>query len=149
MGPNAQSENIRAGRRSRESAGLKVAGKRGNSRGDKRPYRTNADARGRESRLDRKDHTTEDTGIKPDLVPEWGERRKCSEKLSELRRKLYQKAKREPSVSVQVRSWLLVHACGEICGSAGCGKSARPVRRGRGSWTQQVRPLYSTGFLYR
>ena len=104
--------------------------------------------RSKESRLSRQDCTTEELGWKPDEVPEWGRRRKCPRKLSELRRKLYQKAKREPSVSVQVRSWLLVHACGEICGSAGCGKSARPVRRGRGSWTQQVRPLYSTGNFF-
>jgi RNA-directed DNA polymerase len=46
--------------------------------------------------LGQKDHTTEDTGLKPDLVPEWGERRKCPEKLSFLRQKLYQKAKQEP-----------------------------------------------------
>ena len=96
MGPNAQSEDIRSGRRSRESAGLKVAVKRGNFRGAKRPYRTHADARGRESRLGRKDHTTEDADLKPDLVPEWGERRRCPEKLSLLRQKLYQKAEREP-----------------------------------------------------
>jgi RNA-directed DNA polymerase len=46
--------------------------------------------------LGRKDQTTEDADLKPDLVPEWGERRKCPEKLSLLRQKLYQKAKREP-----------------------------------------------------
>jgi len=34
--------------------------------------------------------------MKPDLVPEWGERRGLPEKVSGLRRKLYQKAKREP-----------------------------------------------------
>ena len=96
MGPNAQSEDIRAGRRGRESAGLKVAGKRGNACGAKRPYRMHADARRRENRLGRKDHTTEDADLKPDFVPEWGERRKCPEKLSLLRQKLYQKAEREP-----------------------------------------------------
>lgn len=32
----------------------------------------------------------------PDLVPEWGERRTLPEKVSLLRRKLYQKAKQEP-----------------------------------------------------
>jgi len=46
--------------------------------------------------LSRKDTTTEDADLRPDLVPEWGERRKCPEKLSLLRQKLYQKAKREP-----------------------------------------------------
>lgn len=40
--------------------------------------------------------TTEDPGANPDLVPEWGERRPLPEKLSSLRRKLYQKAKQEP-----------------------------------------------------
>ena len=97
MGSNAWSEDIRTGRRGRESAGLIVAGKRGNSRGAKRPYRTHAEARRGESRLGRKDPTTEDTELNPDFVPEWGERRKCPEKLSLLRRKLYQKAKREPN----------------------------------------------------
>ncbi len=96
LGPNAQTEDIRAGRRGRESAGLIVAGKRGNARGAKRPYRTHAEARRGESRLSRKDHTTEDSEPKPDLVPEWDERRKCPGKLSLLRQKLYQKAKREP-----------------------------------------------------
>ena len=46
--------------------------------------------------MSRKDTTTEDADLRPDLVPEWGERRKCPEKLSVLRQKLYQKAKREP-----------------------------------------------------
>jgi RNA-directed DNA polymerase len=46
--------------------------------------------------LGRKDHTTGDLEFNPDVVPEWGERRKLPEKLSLLRRKLYQKAKREP-----------------------------------------------------
>lgn len=46
--------------------------------------------------MSRKDTTTEDADLRPDLVPEWGERRKCPEKLSLLRQKLYQKAKREP-----------------------------------------------------
>ncbi len=96
MGFNFWSEDIRAWRRYRESAGLIVAGKRGNSRGAKRPYRTHAEARRGESRLDRKDPTTEDLDMNPDFVPEWGDRRKCPEKLSLLRRKLYQKAKREP-----------------------------------------------------
>ena len=97
MGSNAWSEDIRARRRDRESAGLIVAGKRGNSRGAKRPYRTRAEARRGESRLGQKDPTTEDTELNPEFVPEWGERRKCPEKLSLLRRKLYQKAKREPT----------------------------------------------------
>jgi RNA-directed DNA polymerase len=46
--------------------------------------------------LGRKDHTTEDLEFNPDVVPEWGERRKLPERLSLLRQKLYQKAKREP-----------------------------------------------------
>ena len=46
--------------------------------------------------MGRKDHTTEDAELRPDRVPEWGDRRKCPEKLSLLRRKLYQKAEREP-----------------------------------------------------
>jgi RNA-directed DNA polymerase len=46
--------------------------------------------------LDRKDPTTGDLGLTPDFVPEWGERRRLPEKLSSLRLKLYQKAKREP-----------------------------------------------------
>jgi RNA-directed DNA polymerase len=46
--------------------------------------------------LGRKDHTTEDSELKPELELEWVERRKYPEKLSLLRQKLYQKAKREP-----------------------------------------------------
>lgn len=46
--------------------------------------------------MDQDDHTTEDPGLTPDIVPEWGERRTYSEKISRLRQKLYQKAKREP-----------------------------------------------------
>ncbi len=53
-------------------------------------------ARKRENRLSRKDNTTEDTKLKLEKVPLWNDRRKCSEKLSLLRQKLYQKAKREP-----------------------------------------------------
>jgi len=102
VGPNVQSEDIRTGRRSRESAGLIVAGKRGNARGAKRPYRTDAEARRGESRLGRKDHTTEGPELKPDLEPEWVERRKYPEKLSLLRQKLYQKAKREPKFRFKV-----------------------------------------------
>lgn len=40
--------------------------------------------------------TTEDPDLTPDIVPEWGERRKLPERVSLLRQKLYQKAKREP-----------------------------------------------------
>ena len=96
VGPNVQSEDIRAGRRGRESAGPIVVKKRGNAGGAKGPYRRHAEARRRENRLSRKDPTTEEADLRPDLVPEWGERRKCPEKLSLLRQKLYQKAKREP-----------------------------------------------------
>ena len=46
--------------------------------------------------MGRKDRTTEDSGLKSELVPEWVERRRYPEKLSLLRQKLYQKAKREP-----------------------------------------------------
>ena len=55
-----------------------------------------ADARRWEIRLGKKRSTTEDLELKPDITPEWGERRKLPEKVSGLRRKLYQKAKREP-----------------------------------------------------
>ena len=53
-----------------------------------------ADARERENRLAAKP-TTENL-VTPDVVPEWGERRAWPEKVSLLRRKLYQKAQREP-----------------------------------------------------
>lgn len=47
--------------------------------------------------MDRRDPTTEDRRLTPDFAPpEWGDRRRCPEKLSSLRQKLYQKAKREP-----------------------------------------------------
>ena len=39
--------------------------------------------------------TTDDPALHPDVPPEWGERRAVPEKLSRLRRKLYQKAKQE------------------------------------------------------
>jgi len=55
-----------------------------------------ADAGERESRLAAKP-TTEHPDRTPDVVPEWGERRALPEKVSLLRRKLYQKAKREPT----------------------------------------------------
>jgi RNA-directed DNA polymerase len=54
-----------------------------------------AEAREREIRLAEKP-TTEELGTKPDVVPEWGERRSLPEKVSLLRQKLYQKAKQEP-----------------------------------------------------
>jgi hypothetical protein len=85
VGPNVWSEDIRTRRRCRESAGLIVVWKRGNARGAKRPYCTDAEARRGESRLGQKDHTTEDADVNPDRVPEWGDRRKCPEKLSLLR----------------------------------------------------------------
>ena len=47
--------------------------------------------------MSRKRSTTEEPVCYPDDVPEWGDRRKLPEKLSHLRRKLYQKAKREPT----------------------------------------------------
>jgi RNA-directed DNA polymerase len=46
--------------------------------------------------LNRNDSTTEETDRRPEEVPEWGHRRNCPPKVTELRRKLYQKAKREP-----------------------------------------------------
>ena len=55
-----------------------------------------ADAREGESRLATKP-TTENPDLAPDRVPEWGERRVLPEKVSLLRQKLYQKAKREPT----------------------------------------------------
>ncbi len=55
-----------------------------------------ATSKERECRLGKKRHNTEDLDRHPDIVPEWGETRKLPEKLSSLRTKLYQKAKREP-----------------------------------------------------
>ncbi len=46
--------------------------------------------------MDRKDPTTEDLGTITDHAPEWGEGRAYPGKISLLRQKLYQKAKREP-----------------------------------------------------
>jgi len=60
------------------------------------PTVVRAEARGKESRLNRQDSTTEDPWITPDDVPEWGKGQEYPEKLSRLRLKLYQKAKREP-----------------------------------------------------
>jgi len=40
--------------------------------------------------------TTEEPDLAPDVVPEWGERRALPAKVSLLRQRLYQKAKREP-----------------------------------------------------
>ena len=52
-----------------------------------------AEAREREIRLAKP--TTEQLEL-PEIVPEWDERRTLPEKVSLLRLKLYQKAKREP-----------------------------------------------------
>jgi RNA-directed DNA polymerase len=46
--------------------------------------------------LGQKDHTTENADLRLEFEPEWVDRRLCPEKLSLLRQKLYQKAKREP-----------------------------------------------------
>ena len=46
--------------------------------------------------MGRKDPTTENADLRLEFEPEWGDRRLCPEKLSLLRQKLYQKAKREP-----------------------------------------------------
>ena len=93
--PNAGHEDISAQRRQRESAGPIGAETRGNARRAKGPCWVQADAGEREIRLAHKP-TTEDPDLTPDIVPEWGERRKLPEKVSLLRQKLYQKAKREP-----------------------------------------------------
>ena len=61
----------------------------------KGPGWVQADAGERESRLATRP-TTEEPDLTPDRVPEWGERRALPENVSLLRRKLYQKAKREP-----------------------------------------------------
>ena len=95
MEPNELPEDIRVVRRSRKSAGLVGAGKRGNACGAKGPYRTHAEARRREIRLSQEDSTTEENWD-PGEVPEWGKRAGCPEKVSRLRQKLYQKAKQEP-----------------------------------------------------
>lgn len=55
-----------------------------------------ADAGEREIRLAPRP-TTDDPGLAPEAVPEWGERRALPENVSLLRQKLYQKAKREPT----------------------------------------------------
>ncbi len=52
-------------------------------------------ARGKETRLSN-NSTTEQLALLPDIPPEWVEWRRVPEKVSSLRRKLYQKAKREP-----------------------------------------------------
>jgi RNA-directed DNA polymerase len=46
--------------------------------------------------LDPKDSTTERTGINPEYAPEWLVQQGLPEKVSQLRRKLYLKAKQEP-----------------------------------------------------
>ena len=46
--------------------------------------------------MNRKDSTTDKEPVNPDFPPEIGKRRKLPPKLSLLRQKLYQKAKREP-----------------------------------------------------
>jgi RNA-directed DNA polymerase len=55
-----------------------------------------ASARGRETRLSAKGSTTATPEGATELVPEWDEHRTLPEAVSRLRRKLYQKAKREP-----------------------------------------------------
>ena len=94
--PNGTREVITVARAVRESAGPIRVKKRGNARGAKEPYRVQADARRQESRLGKNDSTTENRESKPDSVPEWDDRRALPEKISSLRQKLYQKAKREP-----------------------------------------------------
>ena len=46
--------------------------------------------------MDREDPTTEELGAGQEQVPGWGQRRRYPEKVSILRQKLYEKAKREP-----------------------------------------------------
>lgn len=53
-------------------------------------------ARGRETRLSQDDSTTAKKGTTGDGASEWGQRPGCSEAVSLLRQKLYQKAKQEP-----------------------------------------------------
>ena len=106
--PNTQFEDMRAGRRGRESAGLIVAGKPGNASGAKRPYRGQAlSEKSREPlESERLDYEKKTLGTETEAV-----------------------SKGQARLSAFLR-WLLVHACDEVYGSAGCGKSARPVRRG-------------------
>jgi RNA-directed DNA polymerase len=94
--PNESAEDIRPGRRNRESAGPIVAGKRGNARGAKEPYRMHAEARRGGTRLSRDDSTTEEQGRPGETAPTWCQRAGCPEKVTRLRLKLYEKAKREP-----------------------------------------------------
>jgi len=81
--------------------------------------------RSKENRLNRKDSTTEEFA-ELSKVPEWGERRKLPRKLSELRRKLYQKAKREP----KFRFYALYD---RICRKDVLGAAYQQVRRNGGS----------------
>jgi RNA-directed DNA polymerase len=82
---NAEGEDITLRRRVWESAGLIVVMKRGNARGAKGSYRSQAEARRQESRLDLRNPTTDK--VQPG---------KLQEKVSRLRQKLGLKAKREP-----------------------------------------------------
>ena len=69
--------------------------KRDNARGAKRPCRSHANARRGENRLG-KHPTTDHFNWHPELPPEGVKDSKLPPKLSLLRRKLNQKAKREP-----------------------------------------------------
>src|SRR5215470_14228562 len=73
----------------------KVAEKRGNSRGAKGPYWKHESVRGGEIRLD-ENPTTETWAAAGKAMPETAREPRLPEKVSQLRRKLGQKAKQEP-----------------------------------------------------
>jgi len=82
-------------RRDRESAGPIVAKKRGNARGAKEPYSPQADARGGECRLAQKVPNTDHPEGRG-AITRGGKEASSLDKLSQLRQKLHQKAKKEP-----------------------------------------------------
>jgi len=92
---NAQREFITGARSGRESERPTVAKKRGNARGAKGPYGKHDSVRGGEIRLD-ENPTTETRAAASKAMPETVKGPGLSEKVSQLRQKLGQKAKQEP-----------------------------------------------------
>ena len=92
---NVPREYITAERPGRESERPKVAEKRGNARGAKGPYWKHDSVRGGEIRLD-ENPATETRAAASKAMPETVKEPGLSEKVSQLRQKLGQKAKQEP-----------------------------------------------------